>query len=683
MQSQLSASSWRRRNPRVLIGFLAAALLLSGLTAAHLHVSAQGPGYTGPLLLFAHLFELGAALALLTLCTGVGRFALTRWGVDLEQPLETLIFAAAAGAGITAVSILVLGLLGGLQTVTLGLLLLLLATFTRKELSELPALATRGLSHLIQNSGGRLLSVFGTLVLAAVAFFLVVLALAPPVDWDALMYHLHVPAEFLENERIYLPEDNLHTALVGLVHMLYLPLLAIGSSSGPAILSGLMAVLLGLAVFSFCNRFLSSRTGGLSLALLWGTTTLLLVAITPRLDVTLGLYLFLAQYALLVALSAPSSRAHFYLAAVLLGFAIGLKYNAGLYVLALAPLILWVAVSSTRSFKASLGSLALFGLLVSVGALPWLVKNWILLGAPLYPMFAAPALEGWLVPFFGSLVAPTSVDPEIFRMLSQVRVPFNLPDAFFAPHRLTVEPEGVFYRANPALFLLPLWVLFVRNRTLNWLVVPAVAYLLVLLVPLPATNLRYLIPAIAPLTIVVAHVMVTASERLLSRSTAHLMLVLLGALALMLSASPGMMYAWMTGTKAMAHLVGATSAEEYLADHFAFRLFAPVIRYANTRLPEDSRILMLFESRAYYFKPSVVQDIRLTNWPLLSQTLAPGDCLEASGITHVLLGNGALGYYVERGLNEEIIQWEAFREFEQRCLEPVYVGRAFVLYQLM
>ena len=123
-------------------------------------------------------------------------------------------------------------------------------------------------------------------VVAAVAVFLLVMAVAPPVDWDAQMYHLTIPNRFLERGSIYLPEDNLHTAFVGLIHMLYVPLLAAGSTSGPAILSALVALLVGLAVFSLAARFFDGPSASLSLALLWGTTTILLVAITRRVSVS-------------------------------------------------------------------------------------------------------------------------------------------------------------------------------------------------------------------------------------------------------------------------------------------------------------------------------------------------------------------------------------------------------------
>lgn len=666
--------------PRDLLIALTAAFLVGGLVVAHIHVGSQGLGYSGPLLLLDHVFDLGVVLALLAIAAGVGRLPLARFGLILDRPLEALVFATAIGLGIIATSILMLGLVGGLQAPALALLLLLYVLVARKELAGLPRLAAAAIHYLKANRRGRGLLIFGVVSFGAVTLWMTVLATAPPTDWDSLMYHLRVPVQFLREGRIYVPADNLHVCYVGLVHMLYLPLLALGSSAGPALLSAFIAVLLGLAVFAFTARFLGDRTASLSLALFWGTTTLLLVAITPRLDVTLAFYLFLAHYALVLALSSSSSRAQFYLAAVLLGAAVGIKYNALPYMLGLVPLILWVVGSQTRSVTASLRPLVLFGLLVVAAALPWLVKNWILLHAPLYPLLAETALEPWLIPFYGSDTVPPSVNPEIFQFIWHLRVPFDLRAIFLSPEELTIEPEGAFYYANPILLLLPFWVFFLRNRTLNWLVIPAVGYMLVLLLAYPGSNLRYLIPAMVPLTIVAVHIVVRSCERFLSTTAAQLVLVLLAGLALAPSGST--MYTWISQTKAVSHLIGASSAAEYLGTHrdIGVQLYASLVRFVNGELPEGSRILMLFEARGYYFKPSVVEDVKATNWPLLAPQLAPTDCLAAAGISHVLVGVGAVGYYIEGGLDLEVIQWAALQQFAQRCLAPIYRSPGFVLY---
>jgi hypothetical protein len=665
---------------RRLLAGTAGVVLASGMVAGHVAYLARGDDATGPLLVVNHLFDLTIVLGMLALASAVGRLALRKAGVRLEQPLEALTFGVAIGMGIIAAGILLLGLMRAMYTPVLMAWLGALAFAARRELADLGRLLRSAAGSLRRQAGEEAIAAGVALtVLCVVAVFLVVMALAPPVDWDSLMYHLHVPAQFLQHHRIFLPPDNLHAALVGLPHMLYVVFLALGSPAGPSLLSAALAVLLGLAVVSFGMRFFGRLSTMLSVTILWGTTTILLVAMTARLDVTLALYLFLAHHALLVALSS-TSRPHLYLAAVLLGLAVGVKYHALPYILAVAPLVLWITWTHTRHIGRLVRPLAVFSLLGVAAALPWLIKNWILLGAPFHPLLAPLSLEPWLVPLFGSAVVPADVDLSAFQALTQSRATFNLWDAFFAPERLTIEPEGVFYRLSVALLALPLWFVFVKNRTLSWLVVPAVGYVIILIVPFPTTNLRYLIPAVTPLTIAVAHMAVSTSRRFLSESGARMLL--LGLAALVLLPAVRMMHGWLVGTKAMGHLAGMTSAAEYRANRVTYQLIGPVVRVANERLTRDDRILMLFEARAFYFEPSVTQDVRVANWPLLADKLRPGDCLQDSGVTHVLLGTGALGYYINRGLDPAVARWEAFQQFAGRCLVPIHESTGFVLYEV-
>ena len=86
-------------------------------------------------------------------------------------------------------------------------------------------------------------------------------------------------------------------------------------------------------------------------------------------------------------------------------------------------------------------------------------------------------------------------------MLSEVRVPFNLVDLFVNPVAFSVEGEAAFYFFSPVLLCLVLWILFSRNASYKGLIIPAIGYVAVLILFSPSTNLRYLIPAVAPLTI--------------------------------------------------------------------------------------------------------------------------------------------------------------------------------------
>ena len=315
-------------------------------------------------------------------------------------------------------------------------------------------------------------------------------------------------------------------------------------------------------------------------------------------------------------------------------------------------------------------------------AAPWLIKNWLLLNAPLYPFFSPRILQPWLETVLRRHELPASFDTRAFDLVWDSRSSFNIRDAFLAPGKLTIESEGVHYFTNPAFLLLPLWLAFIKDRKLNALVVPALIYLLLLLIPFPSTNLRYLIPALVPLTIVVARVASTTAERFLAKRIARPLLVGFAALALIPTGYVALER--LTGTAALRHLVGAASADYYLRTHdlLEVRVYARALQFVNSELPEDARVLMLFEARGYYVARDVIQDNKATNWPLLATALGPHDCLAATGITHVMLGQGAVEYYAEQGIDLEVVRWEALQDFAERCLTPLWEGRGFVVYGL-
>jgi 4-amino-4-deoxy-L-arabinose transferase-like glycosyltransferase len=435
-------------------------------------------------------------------------------------------------------------------------------------------------------------------------------------------------------------------------------------------------------VFSLAARFFDGNTAGLSLILLWGTATIILVAITPRVDVTVGLYAFLAHHALLLARQSPHSRRWAGLGAALLGFAFGVKYHGALYALALSPLFLAVAFGTSKRPGDARRLLLAAALLAVVTAAPWLLKNWLLLRAPLYPFLSEPQLPPWLGRLTGAATIPAAVEPETFQLIWGLRQPFSFSDAFFAPGNISIEYEGAYYHTSPALLLLPLWIFFVRNRTLNWLLLPALLYLAALLVPFPRTNLRYLIPAVPALTVAVAAMLAGIGARFLSRDATLLLAAVVAALSLISAGRAAQVR--FSGTRALAHFAGRVSTDTFLQTHYLPEVnrYAPLVKAVNNRLSTGDRILMLFEGRGYYFIPTTIQDNKATNWPLLAETLGTDDCLENRGITHVLLGIDALRYYRKGGMDLERVRWEAFQQFAARCLTPVVQGPGHVLYEV-
>src|SRR2546430_5876341 len=274
---------------------VAGLVAIGGLLLALLALANQGGGYPGVLLILDHLFSVALVLGLFAIAAGVGGRLLKAGGLRLERPLEALLFGTTAGLGTLATAIFVVGWLS-VRPVVLLAVLVGAAFIGRDELRELPLLVKDVLACLRAPAHRLSLSVF-----VVIALVVITGALTPPTDWDALMYHLRVPQQFLERGSIYLTEDNAHWAFVSLPHMLYLPLLALGAPAGPAPLGALGTLGLGLAAFAFALRFLDQRTPGLTLAVSWGSGMLLLVALSPRIDPTPRLYLFFVPYARICA----------------------------------------------------------------------------------------------------------------------------------------------------------------------------------------------------------------------------------------------------------------------------------------------------------------------------------------------------------------------------------------------
>src|SRR5256885_13224719 len=232
---------------------------IGGLVAAHLAMAHQSGGYTGVLLILDHLFSVALVVGMFALAAGVGGRLLKAGGLRLERSLEELLFGTVVGLGTLATAIFVVGW-WSVRPVALLAVLVGAAFAGRNELRQLPLLMKDVLACLRARADRLSLSVF-----LVIALVVITGALTPPTDWDALMYLLRVPQQFLEHGSIYLTEDNAHWAFVSLPHMLYLPLLALGTPAGPALVSALCTLGLALAAFAFALRFLDQRTAGLTL----------------------------------------------------------------------------------------------------------------------------------------------------------------------------------------------------------------------------------------------------------------------------------------------------------------------------------------------------------------------------------------------------------------------------------
>ncbi|MHB1297048.1 MAG: hypothetical protein ACYC0B_00850 [Gemmatimonadaceae bacterium] len=582
---------------------------------------------------------------------------------------ERLLFALALGLGVQGTLLLALSALGWMHPAALWAVVVIPALTGLGEFGAVPA-ALRSVRAWLDA-----LSPFERIAVAivgiAVGGILVTGALAPVMDWDSLMYHVQLPKLILERGVLHVPPDGMHLAFLGLFQFLYLPLLAVGADAGPALLNATMTAALGMAVAVAATGLFSRHTGVLAFIALWGSSSLLLVGTTPRVDVALVFVLFLTHLAVVRALDADAPQGTITVAALLAGVAIATKYHAIPYLAALAPFALWAiwgnqAADRERGGATAFAGQALFGALLALAvATPWLLKNQVLFGAPLYPFFAPRLVPPFIAELLGSSAHPAGVPMEIHSALGNAREKISLAALLLRPARLTVEAEGALFTRNAVFVLVPTVLLFLRDRRLLALLVPAALYLAFTLGYFAKINLRYLMPVLPVMVLCAMEGSRRVGERLGRRKFARPLLLVIALVAifpaLRVSASR------LATPVRVKVALGLLPPEALLAGD----LQHAVAQYMNANTPADAKILMLFEARGYYHTRSTIQDNVLTNWPLLVGTGAPDRCLAGTGITHVLVNDGAIAYYVVRGLDLSSLAWDRFPEFARRCLDPM------------
>lgn len=397
-----------------------------------------------------HLLELGAVVVLLLLGLTIGLEIGRRAGVvPTERPARDLLAALLLGLSVYATIVLLLGLAGLLRPWWLATATGGIAAAVARALPD----SVRLLRRCSEAADARRdLIAFG--VVGAIAAALLIQSSAPPTDWDSLIYHLEVPRAWLADGSVHLPIDNLHAAFTGLMHLLYVPLLAIDAASGAATLEAALGCLLAVTLFEFGDRFFDRDTGRIAAVALFGSPAFVFVAMTPRVDVTVVLFLVAALYFLYASafpdeVGGEADGRSLAAAAALLGLATSVKLLAAPWIVAVAPLALFALLRRSEGPEDTLRTAGLAFAAFVMGAASGLLLRWHLTGAPLYPALSPRLLEPWLQPWYGgaAVLPPEAV---LEQRVSFTRQALSLSALLTDPGSLTPEREGRALFPEPA-----------------------------------------------------------------------------------------------------------------------------------------------------------------------------------------------------------------------------------------
>jgi len=618
--------------------------------------------------------DVASAAALFALAGGVGRALLRRVDVRFWSTPERLAAEAVLGLGATALLILGVGMVW-LHALSVAALLGALALWARRDVRGWArefAAWVRGAR--VQGRWARALAVY-TLGMVALAL---PLALLPPTKWDVLTYHLVGPQKYLAEGHIYAVPHNHFLGFPQLLEMLYTAQLALtGQLTGAAVLHWGVGALALMAVGGYAARRGGQAVGWLAAALLlsapsiWWELTFAYVDLLP-----VGVAV-LALGALERSAQVEDGRPLVALAGALTGLALGTKYSA--LWLALALGVVTLGQARRRGVRVALRDGLIFAVAAGTLFAPWLLRNALLYGNPLYPFgWEAGEMDAWRQNWYrhpGSALLYTK-------------------DAWHAP--LLPLTATVFGVENAGLYGADIGPLFAASGPLVLLVWRLWS----------AAERRTAALALGVAAMVTAAWMLSAGLVSEVGRQPRLVFYLFGPLALALALAFGALRRWprkpfdlrfvLRGALALTLGLSALSAARTVNDSYAHTYFSGRDDYRRAYLlsalpwhmramdhlaaaPGAARVRFLWEPRSLYCPQALecVPDTLLDGWAYARHTIGDGSAKAIAAAwraeyDHILVYDAGRRYERDNNARYSFEDWVAWEAFASAYLEPVW-----------
>ena len=327
----------------------------------------------------SHIWKILLCLGVVCISGGLGKtfFRLEEFPSRVRSFLQV-----GLGIGLLSLSVLLIGSIWKINPQILGGLLVVFAIISYRFIGQWAKDLLQGDSELT-TPNDLSIKTMGTVIgiIFLTQFFV---SLAPATRYDALNYHLTLPKAYLVFEKIQDVPWLIMSGMPQVSEMIYTILLALGGESAVLIFNWIIGVLLSLGLFGFLQQKLDRHSAWVGVGSLFGGYTLASALSWGYVDL-MAAFFGLGVIILLDHSLVSGKKHHYILAGVFSGLAFGCKYPAG--VIFLAGLFTLIVYFLKNKDQVNLKNIALFIFGAGLFASPWLLKNIIMTGNPVYPFF--------------------------------------------------------------------------------------------------------------------------------------------------------------------------------------------------------------------------------------------------------------------------------------------------------
>ncbi len=453
--------------------------------------------------ILAHLVELITVVLISGIGLGLGLRLLALLRVSSLLSIgERLVFGLALGYAMLAYALLTLGLLGLIYLPIALILLLLLAVLAAPHLWSVMCEAGPSLRRALTTLRYPPNLFLALIIILAIAVALVQ-ALVPPLTQDDVMYHLALPARYVAQHAVrFQPDFGYYSTYPQMMGMLCTWGLLLGSDRLAVLLVFACSLLGVAAVGLFAKRYLADgRRDGrvlplLTVAILFTSPVIGYILRAANDDLAQAGFALLAVYACYCAFRLGNGMpppALLALAGLCGGLALAVKYTAVAVVVALGVALVVVLLRhGARRWGQIVKMLAAFGLPLVLVFSPWLLRNYLETGNPVWP-FAGNLFGG---SYWSAHDSPTYL-LAIAPPLSLQTLADGWSDTLAALTRppLTIDAQVHVVSLGPLLLPLLLALPLARWRPpLGWLGWVAAGYWLCWATLFSHLSIRYLAP---------------------------------------------------------------------------------------------------------------------------------------------------------------------------------------------
>jgi 4-amino-4-deoxy-L-arabinose transferase-like glycosyltransferase len=442
----------------------------------------------------------------------------------------------------------------------------------------------------------------------------IILNLTPPVARDALIHHLAIPKLWLENGGFYEIKWAEFSYFPMNVDLLYIIPLYFNKDFIANFIHMSFGIGTALLIYHYLRNRIS-RIAGL-LGILVFLSTPIVVRSSTQAYVDLGLTFFTTASILSFIRYRDGEFKELkwlFISSVAMGLALGTKYNALIAWIFLSLAIVFVYSRDTKKQWKAVGNGVIFFFISLFVFSPWLIKNIILTGNPLYPLFKDFFnISGTTTEIItrSTVSADTSIG---FFKMREMLYGENLWETLLIPIRIFFQGQDNSSRyfdgvLNPILIILSPFALINKSfyRDKFFFISFAIFFILtVFFLEQKSFSMeaivRYILPVIPLLSILTVMGLINIWEWAMNLSIPSrniLAAVLITIFIVIMSKNIFYIKNYYQNINPMNYLSGKESRDEFITRHISSY---PAIKYINTNTPENAKIRLVFlAGRGYY-----------------------------------------------------------------------------------